>query len=274
MAADKDPAPAVSRALHIMRLLERSSGLPLTLSDLSRGIDAAKSSTSNVCAVLEEGGMIRRVEGGYRLGRRTAELGGAFAGQFNQIREFYAIIERDPLLRHHVVQIAMLDDIAALYLARYEGRMHRVGTPLGSRLFAVTTGAGLAMLSRLADDQVDDIISRTPEAALRTGTGVPLDAAAAEGPLIGADSTARTRIWEQVRDARTTGYSVDRGGSYQGICGVAVPLEPWRPSDPPLGMGVALPIDEASDEQIDRVGRSIRDIARQLTNPFVRSTSA
>ena len=88
----RDPAPAVTRALRVLELLEQSGGAPLTLSDLSRALGAAKSSTSNVCAVLEDGGMIRRVETGYRLGRRTAELGGAFAHQFNQIREFYGVV--------------------------------------------------------------------------------------------------------------------------------------------------------------------------------------
>ena len=33
--------------------------------------------------------MVQRVPLGYQLGRRTAELGGAFAAQFHQVREFY-----------------------------------------------------------------------------------------------------------------------------------------------------------------------------------------
>ena len=60
----RDPAPAVTRALRVLELLEQSGGAPLTLSDLARALGAAKSSTSNICAVLEDGGMIRRVEAG------------------------------------------------------------------------------------------------------------------------------------------------------------------------------------------------------------------
>ena len=55
---ERSPAPAVSRALRILTLLEQADGTALPLGDIARGIDAAKSSTSNLCQALEEGGMI------------------------------------------------------------------------------------------------------------------------------------------------------------------------------------------------------------------------
>ena len=81
----------------------------MPLGDIARGIGAAKSSTSNLCQVLEDGRMIARTATGYVLGRRTVELGGAFIARFNQIREFYDYCASAPLLGHEVVQIAMLD---------------------------------------------------------------------------------------------------------------------------------------------------------------------
>jgi hypothetical protein len=42
--------------------------------------------------------MIERAPQGYRLGLRTAELGGAFAAQFNQVREFYAVCDASDVL--------------------------------------------------------------------------------------------------------------------------------------------------------------------------------
>ena len=85
------PAPAVSRALRILTLLERWPTQPMPLGDIARGIGAAKSSTSNLCQALEEGSMILRTPSGYLLGRRTVELGGAYIAQFNQMREFYVL---------------------------------------------------------------------------------------------------------------------------------------------------------------------------------------
>ena len=89
VSVERTPAPAVSRALQILTLLEQADGQPMPLGDIARGIAAAKSSTSNLCQVLEDGRMITRTATGYVLGRRTVELGGAFIARFNQIREFY-----------------------------------------------------------------------------------------------------------------------------------------------------------------------------------------
>ena len=91
---ERAPAPAVSRALRILTLLEQADGVPLPLGDIARGIEAAKSSTFNLCQALEEGAMIVRANGGYLLGRRTVELGGAYIAQFNQMREFYICMPR------------------------------------------------------------------------------------------------------------------------------------------------------------------------------------
>jgi len=251
--SSRDPAPAVTRALRVLALLAEADGAPLSLSDLARALGAAKSSTSNICAVLEEGGMIRRVEAGYRLGRRTAELGGAFAHEFNQIREFYGLVEADPVLRGEVVQVAMLDGINSLYLARHEGRAHRLGTPLGSRLAAVTTGAGLAMLSRLPDAQVEEVI-----------------AASIEGAAPAGDFPSAATIRRQIAETRERGWAIDPGHGLSGIWGVAVPLDPWRPTDPPLALGVALPAAEADEATLESIGRATLRVAAQLTNPFSR----
>ena len=92
----------MSRALHILTLLEQAEGEPMPLGDIARGIGAAKSSTSNLCQVLEDGRMISRTATGYVLGRRTVELGGAYIARFNQIREFYDYCTASPLLSHEV----------------------------------------------------------------------------------------------------------------------------------------------------------------------------
>ena len=63
--------------------------------------------------------------GGYLLGRRTVELGGAFLTGFDQIREFYRVCEDSEVLRRQLVQIAMLDGAGVLYLAVYGRRNHQ-----------------------------------------------------------------------------------------------------------------------------------------------------
>lgn len=247
----RDPAPAVGRSIRLLEMLAEA-GRPLTLTELASGLGLAKSSTTNLCLSLEAERMIDRVPLGYRLGIRVAELGGAFAAQFNQVREFYAVCEASPVLAQELVQVAMLDETDALYLARYEGsHTARLGTPLGSRLPAALSATGRALLMTRGDAAVRELYARTPSTAF-----------SAPGPDgVGA-------LLATLDAARTRGWSVDEEESFAGVVGVAVPLEGWAPGDPQLALGVAIPVTEASRERIERVGAALRDAAAALTNPF------
>jgi DNA-binding IclR family transcriptional regulator len=250
--AGRDPAPAVTRSIRLLGLLAESRSL-LTLTELATSLGIAKSSTANLCLALEASGMVERAPSGYRLGRKAAELGGAYAAQFNQVREFYGVCSSSSVLVEEVVQVAMLDGSDALYLARHEGsRLMRFGTPLGSRLPAALTAAGRALLSRLGDDQVTELLAGAepfPEVSGR-GTRTLKE-------LLAVLGTTRERGW-----------SLDEGESFDGVVGVAVPLEGWAPSDPDLAIGVAIPAVEATRERIDRVAAALLEAARALTNPF------
>lgn len=248
----RDPSPAVTRALRILGVLEHARG-PLTLSEIARAVGMAKSSASNICQALENEGMLDRVESGYRLGIRTAELGGAFASQFNQVREFFAAVEGDPLLRGQVVQIAMLDAPDALYLARHEGRRQRLGTPLGSRLPLVHCAVGNAMLLAMDDAEVDTVLD---------GSGFT--------PTTELSATSPEAVRAKIEAGRERGYAIDRGESFPGIHGVAVPLEPWQPGDPRMAVGVALAASEADDAVVAELGDALLALAGALTNPLSR----
>ncbi|MEU4362346.1 IclR family transcriptional regulator C-terminal domain-containing protein [Promicromonospora sp. NPDC023987] len=255
---ERDPAPAVTRSLRILNLLADAEGAPMTLSDIARALGIAKSSTANLVSVLEEGRMIERVPQGYRLGRRTAELGGAFAIQFNQVREFYGICDASPVLRTEVVQITMLEGADTLYLARHEGRRrYQLGTPLGSRLPAALSASGNALLMRLTDEEITELVGPTaPFPQLTQHSIRDLD-----------------DLLTRIRASRARGYAVDPAGSVRGVVGVAVPLEPWQASDPPFALGAALPQELAADDaQVARIGEALIAAAAELTNPLSRGS--
>ncbi len=247
----RDPAPAVSRAIRLLGLL--ADGRSMSLTELSTALGMAKSSTANICLALEAGRMIEREASGYRLGRRTAELGGAFAAQFNQVREFYGVCAASPVLRDELVQVAMLDEADTLYLARHEGsRSVRFGTPLGSRLPAALSATGRAMLMGHSRESIVALLAdKTPFPAL-TDRGI-------------RDLPELFPILER---ARARGWALDDGESFPGIVGVAVPLEGWNPSDPKLALGVALPAGEADSARVERIALALRDAAAALSNPF------
>ncbi|MHC6176386.1 IclR family transcriptional regulator [Glutamicibacter sp. X7] len=254
----RDPAPAVTRAIAIMGLLAESEGRAISLSEMARTLGIAKSSCANLCQALEDGEMIRRTSDGFSLGRRTAELGGAYALQFNQVREFFGLISSSPTLRGEVVQIAMLDQTDALYLARHEGRApYRFGTPLGSRLPAVFSAAGNALLMSLSDDEVESLLG--PILPLRSGVD-------------GLELTLE-EVQRELLQARERGYALDEGHSTVGVIGVAVPLPAWSPGDPPLALGTAIPADQADPVRIAAIGTALREVAARLENPWRARTA-
>lgn len=248
----RDPAPAVTRSIRLLGILADGGG-PRTLTDLAGALGLAKSSTANLCLALEAAGMLERTPRGYRLGLRTAELGGAFAAQFNQVREFYAVCDASAVLRTELVQVAMLDGSDALYLARHEGSASlRLGTPLGSRLPAALSATGRALLSSMTDEEVTAVI----------GADTVFPAMTERSP------TTISGLLTLLAASRKRGWALDAEESFRGVVGVAVPLQGWAPSDPPLALGVAIRAADADYERIERVGEGLQAAAAALTNPF------
>jgi len=248
----RDPAPAVTRSIRLLDLLAQSTG-PMTLTELATGLSLAKSSTANLCLALEASDMVERVALGYRLGRRTAELGAAFAVQFQQVREFYSVCDASPVLRRELVQVAMLDGTDALYLARHEGSARvRLGTPLGSRLPAALSATGRALLMGYDDAVVRELLDGQ----------LPFPELTEHSP------TDMAGLLERLAASRERGWSLDAEESYPGIVGVAVPLEPWAPGDPQLALGVGMAAAESDSARIETVAQALQEAAAALTNPF------
>lgn len=250
--AQRDPAPAVTRALRILDLLAGVPG-PLTLSDIARNLEVPKSSCVNLCLALEAGGMIRKASDGYTLDRKTAELGSAYVSEFSQMREFFNLSGASPTLRTEVVQLVMLDGDQALYLARHEGKKpYRIGTPLGSRLPAVFSAAGRALLAEADEDFLNKHVLPT----------LPLTSP------VGGKTLDMPLLRQRLNEVRENKYALDPGLSTPGVGGVAVSVSPWAPGDPTFAMGVAIPLHELTERRIAEVSTALREIAAQLENPW------
>ena len=75
----RSPAPAVTRAAAVLGVLAESSD-PVGLAELARRLGLPKSSIANICSALVDAGLVRRVDGRYRLGHVVLEHR-AFLGQ-------------------------------------------------------------------------------------------------------------------------------------------------------------------------------------------------
>src|SRR4051794_11824883 len=135
--------PAVTRAVAILDALADAEGVPLSVSELARGLGLPKSSTANLCASLEESGLVTRTGTGFTLGRKLVELGGRYLSTVDQIREFYELCRRAPLLSRETARVAVLDHLDVLYLARYDGTQPlRLTANIGDRFPASCTATG------------------------------------------------------------------------------------------------------------------------------------
>ena len=240
-------APAVTRAIRVLDLLAQARGQIRTLTEIARELGLAKSSVSNLCVALEEGGLVRRTGGGYLLGRRTVELGGAYLSGFDQIREFYRVCEDSEVLRRQLVQIAMLDGARVLYLAVHEGRERfPLSANVGDRYPASATAVGTALLSELTPAQVAELYWDPRE-------------------LVGfteRSTSTLTDLQAKLTSTPEQGYAVDAT-----VLGLAV-LVPGRGSgEPSFGLGVSIVHPTGSQDEKKSILTALQAAARQLTRP-------
>src|SRR4029077_3302441 len=107
-AAIDSRAPAVTRAALILDLLAARNGEAVGPSELARALGLPKSSIANICGALADAGLVRRVSTGFALGRRLAELGGAYLASVDQVQEFYEASRSLPASFDETAQIGVL----------------------------------------------------------------------------------------------------------------------------------------------------------------------
>jgi len=250
----RDLAPAVTRSCQILDLLADAQGRPVPLTEIAAAIGAAKSSTFNLCVVLEENGLIqRRQSAGYTLGRRTVELGGAYIRSFDQLRDFHSSCLESPHLAHQLVKVAMLDGSDVLYLARHEGRApFQFSASIGARFPAASTAVGNVLLSTMTDDEISARFS-SPGALPRWTDDSVVDL---------------PTLLHRVRRARSRGWAVEEGAVLPGVHSYAVVLPPANHHEAPLALGVSFIATDTQDASRQALLGELITLRDQLVAPF------
>src|SRR6476620_5010835 len=148
-------APAVTRAAAILDVLAENGSAAAGPSELARRLGLPKSSIANICGALADAGLVRRMGTGFALGRRLAELGGAYLASVDQVQEFYEASRGLSAGSEETVQFAVLDGLEVTYLARHDGRQPvQLSSGIGRRPPAFATATGKAALASLPDDEL------------------------------------------------------------------------------------------------------------------------
>jgi DNA-binding IclR family transcriptional regulator len=252
-AESESLAPAVTRAGAILDLLAENPSEAAGPSELARRLGLPKSSIANICNALAEIGLVRRVGTGFALGRKLAELGGAYLASVDQVQEFYEAARTLPTGSEETIQLAILDGLEMTYLARHDGRQPvRLTSQIGRRLPATVTATGKAALASLAESDLDARLAGvavlptfTPN-SIGTVDGLRIDLAA----------------------VRARGYAIDDEETVEGVVCFGVMIPGRRPGEGPYAASITLLKARATDERVPLLIDDLHRLADHLSDPL------
>ena len=216
LVVDKPNERDAKSAVRTIQILERlAEGDAPTLAELSRDLDAPKSSLHVVVQTLIRRGWVQRdAAGRLQIGVRAVRVGTAYVDGDPVVALTTPVLDGLVAELDETVHLGRLDGTDIVYLAKRESTQHlRLYSAVGRRLPAYATALGKAILAGLPDDQVDQHL---PER---------LDA------MTESTITDRRELRGRLAEIRAQGWSSDEGENTVGIACLAVTLPL---SDPPL----------------------------------------
>jgi DNA-binding IclR family transcriptional regulator len=246
-------APAVTRAGAILDLLAENSGQAAGPSELARRLGLPKSSIANICNAMADLGLVRRIGTGFALGRKLAELGGAYLASVDLVQEFYEAAQLLPTASEETIQLAVLDGVEMTYLARHDGRQPvRLTSQIGRRLPATVTATGKSALASLADEDLQERL-----AGIR------------ELPVMTVHSLATVdALREDLQVVRERGYAMDDEETVEGVVCFGVMIPGRRPWEGPYAASITLLKARATDERIPLLIDDLHSLADRLSDPL------
>jgi DNA-binding IclR family transcriptional regulator len=246
-------APSVTRAAAILNVLSEDAAVALGPSELARRLGLPKSSIANVCGALADVGLLRRVGTGFALGRRLAELGGAYLMAVDMVQEFYDACQRLPMGSEETVQLAVLDGLEMTYLARHDGRQPvRLTSQIGRRLPATSTATGKAALASLEPREL--------ERRLAGVTALPASTPKAHRTV--------DALLADLETVRSRGYSFDDEETIEGVVCFGIAVAERQPGEGPHAASITLLKARATDDRVPALIADLRTLAQQLSDPL------
>jgi IclR family transcriptional regulator, blcABC operon repressor len=245
-------APAVTRAGAILDLLAETADRAAGPSELARELGLPKSSIANICNALADIGLLRRVGTGFALGRKLAELGGAYLASVDLVQEFYEACNELPTGSEETIQLAVLDGIEMTYLARHDGTQPvRLTSQIGRRLPASVTATGKAALAAIDEREVARRFEGHELPVLTPRSLPSVDA------LLANLATVRAR-----------GYAMDDEETVEGVVCFGVAIPGRRPGEGPYAASITLLKARATGDRIPALVEDLHLLARRMSDPL------
>lgn len=234
---------SIARAFGLLEVMAESGGI-VGLSDLAQRSGLALPTIHRLLRTLVGLGYVRQEPSRkYALGPRLVLLGDG-ASRLLGARAAPELAQLVESLGESA-NLAMLDGHEIVYVAQAPGRhAMRMFTEVGRRAAVHCTAVGKAMLARLPESRVDELLQRAGMDAQTPNT----------------ITKPRTLKRELVR-IRADGYAVDNQEQELGVrcVGVALPGEPAR-----AAVSISAPVGRLGDELIPVAVPLLRDAAARL----------
>jgi DNA-binding IclR family transcriptional regulator len=246
-------APAVTRAAAILDLLATDGAVAYGPSELARRLGLPKSSIANICGTLADVGLLRRVGTGFALGRKLAELGGAYLAAMDLVQEFYEACRELPTGSEETVQLAVLDGLEMTYLARHDGRQPvRLTSQIGRRLPATSTATGKAALAALAEPDL--------ERRLAGLTILPVFTPNSHRMVSG--------LMADLDEVRRRGYALDDEETVEGVVCYGIAIPGRQPGEGQHAASITLLKARATTERVPALIADLHRLAERLSDPL------
>jgi DNA-binding IclR family transcriptional regulator len=210
-AVGDDPggSRSVRRALEIFEFLLQV-GEPATIGAVVSALHIPKSTAYELVKTLSEAGYLEPAPrgAGLSLGRKLFELGMAYRGQVDLLRDGSQIVEELRDACGETVQLSVLENDMMLVLLKEEGsRSIRIISRVGSRVPVNWAAAGRLLVSDLDDAALACLLGRTVKQS-PTGRAI----------------TDIPKLIQQVRKFRRQGYATELNETNEHAGCVAAPV--------------------------------------------------
>jgi len=242
--------PALERGTRILDLVARSRS-PLSLSDMARELNLARSSVHTLCHTLVNLELlIRRNDQTFQMGPHVMRWSNAFTTQSDVAAEFAAMWDQETELPGATITLSVLEGPEVVYIAARNSDVSHslIEFRAGMRLPAAFTATGKAFLSHMSEFEVRKLFpdglppGRTPKSVQDIEV------------LLG-----------ELQDVRKNGYSCDDQQVAEGIVCFGASVLDSR-NRPIAGVAVSLPTEALANGDRGQVISNVQRIATRLSH--------
>lgn len=202
----KNPVGATDKTLRILEELRRRDGAGIT--ELAEALDMSKGTVHNHLSTLQEHEYVVNDDATYRLGLRFLEMG-EYARQQTRLLGV-AKSEIDELAQEtgEIANLMVEEHGRGTYIYIAKGQQAvNLDTHVGTRQYLHTSAVGKSILSKMDDDQFEEVIGRHDLPAETPNT-----------------VTSEETLLEELEEIRERGVAFDGEERAEGIRCVAAPI--------------------------------------------------